>query len=302
MRLPKFTYKTPGFGITRNTYMTVLAAQAALPSIVQIIHPKGRPASATLPPDSPLEGFGVPLMAGADKDALNQPLMRGAYAVSDRDRKTVLRMLVLSKEEAGFDPAPFLRSSLAADLHPETVARVSATWTLMQLTFESHDPMVYDSLRFMLAVCARIGELTGGVIADPIAQTYKMPLEVFHIPQADPKVDARDFVQVFAMPRDGAFWLSTRGMQKFNLAELEMFGVGAGYVEAGRSLMITLCQQALLGNFYSLNDRVGDRSCPLQIGAGGLDRGTWEGILCHELLPPTKRTVDEAIAAWKASL
>lgn len=302
MRLPKFTHKTPGFGITRNTYMTVLAAQAALPSILQIINPQGRLASSTSRPDSPILGFGVPLMAGADKEALAQPLMRGAYAISDKDRKTVLRMLVLSKEEAGFDPGPFVRSRIAADLNPETVARVGATWTLMQLQFESHDPMVYDSIRFLLAICARIAELTGGVVADPIAMSYKLPLEVFHLPQADERIDARDVVQTVVVPKPEGMWISTRGMQKFNIAELEMFGVGTAHADDARSLLITLCQQALLGDFYSLNDRLGDRSCPLQIGAGGLDKGAWEGILCHELLPPTGKTVDEALTAWKASL
>lgn len=302
MRLPKFTHKTPGFGITKNTYMTVLAAQAALPSILQIINPKGREVSTSVPPDAALDGFGVPLSSNASKDDLGQPLMRGAYAVTTKDRKTVLRMLVLSKEEAGFDPGPFLRSSLAQSLDPETVARVSATWTLMQLTFESHDPMVYDSMKFLLAVCARTAELTGGVVADPISQTYKLPLEVFHQPQADARIDARDVVNVIVRQQPGiGNWVFTYGMQKFALPELEMIGVGDIWVETARSMLITLCQGALLGKPYGLSDRVGDRACMLQVGPGGLDRGAWEGIECFELIPPTGRTLDDALAAWKAS-
>lgn len=302
MRLPKFTHKTPGFGITRNTYMTVLAAQAALPSILQILSPKGRAVSSSLPPDSPLEGFGVPLAMGAGKDDLNLPLMRGAYALSDKGRKTVLKMLVISKEEAGFDPAPILRSPLAQEFHPETIARVGATWTLMQLTFESHDPMVYDSVRFLLGICARISDLTGGVVADPISRSYKLPLEVFHQPQIDARIDARDVVNVEVSLKPEGAWVFTLGMQKFALPELEMFGVGPASVEGARSLLITLCQQALLGDPYSLGDKVGDRSCLLQVTAGGLDRGMWEGIECHELIAPPGRSIDEAIAAWKATL
>lgn len=301
MRLPKFTHKTPGFGISRNTYMTVLAAQAALPSIMQIVTPKGRPATATLPPDSPVEGFGVPLAANAAKDDIAHPLMRGVYAISDKERKTVMKMLVVSKEEAGFDPGPLLRSKLANELNPETVARVSATWTLMQFTFESHEPMVYDSLRFQLAICARIAELTGGVVADPIARTYKLPLEVFYNPQIDPKLDARDVVNVEVGSKREGTWIFTLGMQKFGLGELEMFGVGDGFVELARSFLITLCQQALMGKLYALGDRVGARPCFLEVGPGGLDRGAWEGITCYELIPPTGHTVDEALAAWKAS-
>jgi len=302
MRLPKFTHKTPGFGITRNTYMTVLAAQAALPAILQIVNPKGRPASASAPPDSPVEGFGVPLAASAAKDDLANPLMRGVYAISDKERRTVMKMLVVSKEEAGFDPSPVLRSRLADELHPEIIARISATWNLMQFTFESHDPMVYDSIRFQLAVCARIAELTGGVVADPIARTYKMPLQVFHVPQADPKLDARDVVNVEATSKPEGYWVYTLGMQKFGLAELEMYGISAPFAEIARSLLITVCQQALLGQLYDQGDKIGGRSCMLQIGPGGLDRGAWEGIPCYELIPPTGRTIDDALAAWKGSI
>lgn len=302
MRLPKFTHKTPGFGITRNTYMTVLAAQAALPSLLQIVNPRGREASATAPPDAAIDGFGVPLAASASKDDLGQPLMRGAYAITTKDRKTVLRMLVLSKEEAGFDPGPFLRSPLAANLDPETVARVSATWTLMQVTFESHDPMVYDSMRFLLALCARMAELTGGVVADPIAQTYKMPYEVFHQPQADARIDARDIVNIAVRDKPGVGkWIFTQGMQKFALPEIEMLGVGEAHVENARSMLITICQGALLGKLYGLGDKVGDRSLMMQFAPGGLDRGAWEGIECFELIPPTGRTHDEALSAWVAN-
>ncbi len=292
MRLPKFSHKTPGFGITRNTYITVLAAQASLPSPVQIASPK--------PSNGAIQGFCVPLQGGSSPEVLGQPLMRGAYAVSTMDRKTLMRMLVLSKEEAGFEPGPFLRSKLAIGRDPDLLARISATWTLMQLTFESHDPMVYSSVRFMLEICARLADLTGGVVADPITRTYLLPHQVFHSPQADPKIDARDVVQVLAEPNPEGNHVYTLGMMKFGLAEIECYQVSDGAVVPVRSFLISACQKALLGQLYQLGDKVGNPKLPLLFAPGGLDRGKWEGIPCFELIPPPSKTIEDCIAAWKS--
>lgn len=272
--------------------MTVLAAQASLPSPVQIASPK--------PSNGAIQGFCVPLLGGASPEILGQPLMRGAYAVSTMDRKTVMRMLVLSKEEAGFDPAPFLRSNLAAGLDPDLLARISATWTLMQLTFESHDPMVYSSIKFLLEICSRLADLTGGVVADPITRSYLLPHQVFHSPQADPKIDARDVVQVLSKSGTEGNHVYTLGMMKFGIPEIECYQVSDPCVDATRSLLISACQGALLGKIYRLGDRVGNPKMPLQFAPGGLDRGMWEGIECLELIPPPQKTIEECIGAWKS--
>ena len=292
----KFKPKTPGFGIQPNYYMTVLSSKPTLSPLLVVINPKGE--------GDAVAGFGVPLNPDAQREDLGRPMTRGIYGLSSPDRKTILKLRVISKEEAGFDPAPFLRSSLAAGMSSELLARISATWTLMQLTFESYDPMVYEGVRFMLNCCRRLAELHDGVVADPIAQTYRLPELVFTPSPSDPRIDARDVIQVFVRPRrdEPAVLTSyTLGLQKFGMAELEMPGLSAANSDLATRFLFSVAQQQLLGKFVDLGDRLGDAACMLQAAPGGLDRGMWEGIECYELIPPSGYTVDQALLAWMGS-
>ena len=103
MRPWQFRQKTPGFGISKDFYITVLAATAQLPSILEVVEPHGAFGA--------IEGFGVPLSRDKQKEDLTRPMERGVYGLATRNRETVLRLVVIPKEEAGFDPAPFLRSA-----------------------------------------------------------------------------------------------------------------------------------------------------------------------------------------------
>lgn len=292
----KFKPKTPGYAIQPEYYMTVLSSKPALSPLLAVVNPKGEGGA--------MAGFAVPLATSATKEDLARPMTRGVYALSSPDRKTILKLRVVSKEEAGFDPAPFLRSSMAVGMSQELLARISATWTLMQLTFESYDPMVYEGVRFMLGCCQRLAELHDGVVADPIAQTYRLPQHVFTPQPADSRIDARDVIQVFVRPRrDEPKVLTsyTLGMQKFGLAEFEMPGLSMGSSDLATRFLFSLAQKALLGEVPGLGDRLGDAKCFLQVAPGGLDRVMWEGISCYELIPPTGRTLDEALLAWSAT-
>ncbi|HMS56336.1 MAG TPA: hypothetical protein PKA27_13130 [Fimbriimonadaceae bacterium] len=279
--------KGPGFGISANSYMTVMSAVATLPTLRMVISPKGENGS--------IPGFGVPLNPGAVKSELDRPMMRGQYGLASPDRKTVLRLRVLSKEEAGFDPGPFLRSSHAAEVDDETKSRMSATWSLLQLTFETHDPEVYPSLWFLLAICRRLGELTQGVVADPIAQRYLLPNKIVQLVPADPRIDARDHIAVKVKDTDGNKWVFTLGMQKFALPEMEIKDVPSGQVLDAQNLLISLAQQALLGKFVEVGAKVGFGNVLFDVAEGGLDRGQWEGIPCLELIPGRNRTVSECL-------
>jgi hypothetical protein len=286
--------KTPGFGIQKPFYLTVLASKAVLPPMLVIINPKGEGGA--------VEGFGAPLAPNVPKDALGRPLERGAYAIASKDRKTVLKMYVLSKEEAGFDPEPFLRSSLAADLSSELLNRIRATWTIGQLMFESHDPAVYPSIDFLLDFVARFADLTDGVVADPISRRYLLPGDVRQVVRADPKVDARDVVGLSHRVRPEGIHLFTLGMQKFALPEFEVTGLKDEDVPAAESLLLSLSQAALLGGFLHNGDKVGAKGLEFEVRDGGLDRGLWEGIAVFELIPPTMHTAGECLQAWRATL
>ena len=124
--------KPPVLEISRDYYLSVLAATAVLPPLVKVVHPEGL--------DGAVKGLGVPLREGATKDDLTSPMERGVYAFSSVDQKTVLKLHVLSKEEAGFGPMAVAANGAKLGLSPETADRIRATWSLLQLTIESYDP------------------------------------------------------------------------------------------------------------------------------------------------------------------
>jgi hypothetical protein len=285
--------KTPGFGIRKDFYLTVLSSKPVMPAMLTIINPKGQGGA--------VEGFGAPL-ANVPKEALGQPLERGAYVIASKDQKTVIKLLVLSKEEAGFDPEPFTRSSLAAEMEPELLNRIRATWTVGQMTFESHDPAVYPSIDFLLDFVSRFAELTDGVVADPISRRYLLPEAVKQVVRADPKVDAREVVGLSHRAHPTGLHLFTLGMQKFGLPEFEMIGLEITDLRLAESLLLSLCQSALLGVIPHNGDKVGAKGLEFEIRDGGFDRGLWEGIAVFEVIPPTLHSVSECLAGWKAQI
>ena len=288
MRAWQFRQKTPGFGISKSYYLTVLAATAQLPTIRQVVDPKGVGGA--------VEGFGAPLAQSASKEDLLNPMGRGMYAIASKSRETVLRMMVMPKEEAGFDPAPFLRSKEADKLTSEHLARISATWTLLQLTFETHEAMLYGSLKFMLAFAQRLAELTEGVVSDPICRSYKLPDEVIHQPPLDDKIDARDHISIiYDSQRSYSYSL---GFQKFSLPELEISMVPEVMSSTAERFLLGVSQGVLMGHPLEIGRQIGHNKAPFQVATGGLDRGLWEGIPCFELIPARKNSAIEGLLAW----
>jgi hypothetical protein len=238
----------------------------------------------------------VPSSPQADKSFLERPLERGSYAAISIDRKTVVRLLVLSTQEAFFDPSIVLRSPAGQRLPEEVRARVTAAWTVLQLSFLSHDPMVQPALEFACGLAARLASLTDGVVADPLAERYLLPEEVAQA--AGPRLRADAHVAVRSEAKEGGLWLSTRGMRKFVLEELEIASVPEELEPVARSLLLALCQERLDGRRLELGDAVGAKSCPLQTAPGGLDRGRWEGVACWELIPlRTGSTIADCLRA-----
>lgn len=277
--------KGPGFGISGGFYLSVLATHARLPSLLSIVNPAGGGGAVT--------GFGVPLADDATKDALGAPLERGAYGIASKDKKTVLRMMVVSKEEAGFDTETVARYSESLGISGELLNRIRATWTLLQLRFESHDPAVYPALDFLLAIAVRLAELTDGAIADPICRRYLLPDQAFAKPRLDPHVDVREHVAVHANPMGSAIRVFTLGLQKFALPEVEIQNLSVGQEKVADSFLLNLGQRILLGSLLRTGQRLGE----FEVIDGGFDRALWEGIPCLELRPRGMRTADEALTS-----
>lgn len=286
--------KGPGFGIQAGFYLSVLSTRTPMPPIRQMVNPKGE--------DGAVSGFGVPLAAGAEKADLDRPMGRGVYAVATKERKTVLEMRVLSKEEAGFDPEAFLRSPLAAGLDPELLLRLKATWTVAQFRFKSHDPDVYPALDFLEEIAIRLALLSDGAIADPLAQRYLLPHELRQPVRLDPKVDAREHVGVGRRTVAGKEHVATHGLVKFGMPELEIESVPDGEVALAGKFLIACAQKALMGDPPENGDRYGAPSAFFEARAGGFDKAAWGGTPVLELLPPTRMDVGAALREWESTV
>jgi len=285
--------KNPGFGLSTSYYLTVLCSKSVMPSIYEIINPSGEGGAVM--------GFGAPLTApSTDKTLLHQRIERGAYVVAAKDRKSVMKMLVMSPEEAGFNPEVFAQSMLAQNTDPEIVTRIRATWHLAQFRFESHDAMVYPALDLILSVVTRLAHAGDGVVADPISQRYLLPHQVIQPERFDPRVDVREHISVKFRTRPDGIHAYTLGHQKFNLPEHEILNLFPEDQVLAEAFLMTLSQKVLVGDLTKAGELFGAPKQPFQASAGGFDQALWNELPVFELLPPTASTAGEALRAWAA--
>ncbi len=279
--------KTPGYEISKDYYLSVLAGTPTLPSCRAVMTPKGE--------NGAIPGMLAPL-GGKDKSVLEAPMQRGVYAIAAPDQKTILKLMIMPRDEAGFDPEPFLRSPIAQSFGDETRTRVAATWHVMQLTFEAFEPSIFPALDFFLLTARRLAELTGGVVADPICQRYLLPEQVICSPRRRPELDAREHI-VFR-PTTRREGLYTFGMVKFALPEIELPDVPTSHLLLAESFLLNLCEAILLGNVLEPGAMVG----PFLVAHGGTDLAQWEGIPVYELLPAGKKSVAEELDNWASQV
>ncbi len=256
-----------------------------LPTLAQLVGPKGQ--------DGAVVGFGVPMDAREGKASLELPMERGGYGLATLDRVTVLKMLVVSKEEAGFDPDIAARQ-MTGELSEETIARLQSTWTLLQLTVESHDPAVAPTVSFMLDIARRAGQLTHGLVGDPLARRYLLPEQV---PVVIDKIPADAAVSINPRKTPEGISVCTLGMSKFGLPEFEISGVGESMQGAAAELLLSAAQHVLDNGPVDVGDELGAKGASFQVTHGGLDRGYWEGVACYDLVSVEGET-DEALQAW----
>ncbi len=286
--------KTPGFGISKGYYLTILSSKSVLPAIAEIANPAGIGGAVV--------GLGVPLEGSGEKAVLLQPMKRGGYVIASKDRKTLLKMIVMSKEEALYDPDTYANSSLAIGRDPELLVRIRATWTIAQLVFESHDPMVYPALDFFLGIAVRMAQLSDGVVADSISQRYQLPEKVLMESRFDPLIDVREHIDIKFELRTDGIHAYTLGMQKFALPEYEIINLLEDDQLDAERFLLTLCQTVLLGDLTTEGDRFGAPKALFEARDGGFDKRLWEGVPVYELLPPTSMTPGEALRAWHDSI
>lgn len=275
--------KPPLLPVSTDFYLSVLAGTAQLPSLLMVVNPKGEGGA--------IAGFGVPMSHGTSKEDLARPLERGVYALSTPDRKTVLKLRVLSKEEAGFNPEGVLSALSSMRLDSEVVDRVRATWSILQLTFEAFDPGLYPSLDFVTQVASRLASQTNGVVADPLAGQYRLPS---HYPSVKPPGEpfvVTDHVSVMPQQVGNTLRLQTAGLAKFAQPELVLSQVPTSLESTALSFIFSICAGVLRGKIVEPGDRL--VSLDGWIAGGSPDQNPLVPII--ELLP-VKGSVEDALS------
>ena len=255
--------KGPGYGISKGYYLSVLTPDIELPRPLEILNPKGESGAVS--------GFLAPLDEGATKDALSAPLSRGPYVVASKDRKTVLRMMVMEARESGVDPQT-IASSAGLRFVPK--------W-LLQFTFESHDAAVVPAVEFLLDVVTRVGLLTQGAIADPLSRRYLQPSEVFVQPRIPGLVQPAEHLSILLRPNG---WAVSLGMQKFGLPEFEIRNVDENGLEDAGRMILAAAVLVFGGGKFSDGLRLEIHDTPITIRQGGGDP-SWHGLPVWEIEP-----------------
>ncbi len=275
--------------INRNFYLSVLAGPGPLPPILQLLNPQGTNGAAA--------GFGAPLTEGASKELLNEPLAPGAYVLTTTDKLTVLQMDVFRRDDVHAFQLPTDPLQLeAARLTGRRLARAEASEWLVNLVFKGYSPDAYLSVQFMQEIAARMATLTEGVVADPLAEVYRLPEETSVTPRIDPRIDFREVGSVRAVRTGDGVWVSTRGMIKFDQAEYEMFGLPDELVDTAANMLISAAQQTLIGLPIRPGETAFALASPLEAVAGS--RGEWDGRQVVEFRDPGGSGAAQGVKAW----
>ena len=285
--------KGPGYGIQSGFYMSVLTGIAHLPTLKAFVNPKGE--------NGAIPGFAVPLR-GEDKSELEHPILRGTYAVASLDRKTVLKMLVMSTDESGFDPAPFLSSKAGQGLDPQVADRLRGAWHVIQFTFESYDPDVGPAVSFLLDVTEKLAQLTDGVVADPLSQVYRLPGVHADFPHPELGYRVLDVLQVKLNAGSGGLEIQTLGMQKFSLAELMFRDITPVAAEAATQYLLGLGMGVLKNGPMQPGSLVWESGFAFMLTESGIQPGVNGGVLTYELLPQKGHDTSQVLLDWQKQL
>lgn len=281
--------KAAGLAINRNFYLSILSSES-LPPLLQVINPDGS--------NGAVKGFGAPLQEGASKDALNRPLSPGAYALTTTDKLTLVQMDVFEKGQVGFKLPADANALQSANLTGEKLRRAQNAIFITNLVFRGFDPAFYTSVRFFLDAAARLGELSAGAVADPMAETYRMPEDLKLHPKMDPRIDFRELGALKFVGLPDGIWASTRGLAKFDLPELEMYGLPQDLLETAGKMLISAAQQMLIGIPLKPGETAFSISKPLQVSEGTKQQREWGQRRALELHDADGSAAVEGVRAW----
>jgi hypothetical protein len=258
----------PAFEINRNFYLSVLLGPGGRPAPSSWINPDGS--------NEAVAGFAAPLNQDKNADLLSQPIADGSYVLATKDRKTLVQadffqLASVPQFQVPSDPA----AQALVDLVGEKLWRAERAVGLATLVFKGYSPDVYESVRFLLDAAARLAALSDGVVADPLAETYRLPEDFSQANPLDARLDFRDVCSIKAFAENGGVWVSTRGMSKFNLADYEVYGVGEADVTQIGEMLVLAGQEALLGSPMPVGETVSTPLGQVETMHGTKNRDKW---------------------------
>lgn len=227
MRL--FSKPKPILTLSKGFYMTVFSTSSVLPPLIDLIHPRRM--------NHVVVGMGAPMVGYADPETLAEPMKPGPFALVTMNRKTVLRTLIMSIDECTIDLNAIAAEQATLGIDEETMARLRGAWFVTQFSFESFDPQIFASIRFLYRLADRLAELTDGVIADPLAQRYIRPGQLFRDTFDEEPLQPLEVVSVGELPGETGPRLRTFGMGKFDQPDFAIELPHADHIQHGHTLL-----------------------------------------------------------------
>lgn len=261
--------KGPGYGISQNFYLVVLSPNPVLPAARQVVN--GKAEGGAIP------GVIAPLTESGPPQILNEPLHPGLYAISSIDRKTLIELRVQAMADSPFDPVVLAESDLGRGLDPEVLNRIRASWTISQLRVKTFDPQVHPSMLMTLGVAARLGQLAGGVIGDPMSLRYLLPENVLTLNPAaagtkrSSKRELPYSIETVVSVHSELSRTSTQvlqqivayGLERFDLPPIGFTELPVECLPMAKSVLLSLCRDVLISGEKALLGNLGSEQFPL---------------------------------------
>lgn len=209
--------------------MTVFSTHSTLPPLIDLIHPRRM--------NHVVVGMGAPMVGQADPETLAEPMKPGPYALVTMNRKTVLKTLVMPIDECNIDLNAIAAEQSALGIDSEAMTRLKAAWFVTQFSFESFDPQIFASIRFLYRLTDRLAELTEGVIADPLAQRYVRPSFLYRESYDEDPLHPLEMISIAELPGDQGPRLRTFGMAKFDHHDFALELPHADHIKDGHFLL-----------------------------------------------------------------
>lgn len=283
--------KPPPFSLNKHFYLSILAPSEILPPLLQVANRHGN--------NGAVIGLGAPLHLGADRDLLNSPISIGAYAFTTLEKTTVVRVDVFRTEDVEFKVPSDPPSQQIAGLTGERLHRAQNARYLINSALMGYDREVYPSVRFFLDLVRRLASLCEAVVADPLAETYRLPEEWTYSIRLDPRLDFREIGAIKVVTLSDGLWVSTRGLCKFNLLEYEIYSVPPDLAETAMKMLIAAGQQTLIGIPIREGESAFAPDAPLVAHMGTRQRHEWGDRPVLEFRPRHGKSIRDSLLAWQ---